>query len=100
MTAYFIVRAEVPADKRDAFDKWYENEHLLDAHKQFGTLSAKRGWSTIDPTIHMAFYEFSDLAAAEAATSPDAIAPLIAEFDKNFPGISRSRQVIDMAQTI
>ena len=35
MTAYFIVRAEVPEAERDAFDRWYETEHLPDAKTAF-----------------------------------------------------------------
>jgi hypothetical protein len=26
--AYFVVRAEVPADERERFDHWYETDHL------------------------------------------------------------------------
>ena len=35
MAAYLIVEAEVEEESRDAFDLWYENEHLPDAIKAF-----------------------------------------------------------------
>ena len=55
MTAYLIVRAEVAEADREAFDHWYETEHLPDALRDFKALSAKRGWSASDPAIHLAF---------------------------------------------
>ena len=64
MTAYLIVRAEVAAADRDAFDHWYETEHLPDAMAAFGTTKARRGWSNLDPGVHLAIYEFDNLERA------------------------------------
>ena len=47
MTAYFIVRAEVNPAARDAFDAWYETEHLPDAVAALGASGASRGWSAV-----------------------------------------------------
>jgi hypothetical protein len=46
MTALFMVRAEVndPGD-REAFDRWYEQEHLPQAAAAFQAIRAWRGWS-------------------------------------------------------
>ena len=41
MTAYFIVRAEVDAEARDAFDAWYETEHLPDAVEALGAAAPR-----------------------------------------------------------
>ena len=42
MSASFIVRAQVmDASVKEAFDRWYEDEHLPDAVKAFG---ARRAW--------------------------------------------------------
>ncbi len=79
MTAYLIVRAQVDPSAHDRFDAWYQNEHLPDAHKVFKALSAKRGWSRFDPDVHIAMYEFADLAAANAVTASDEIKELIRE---------------------
>ena len=51
LSAYLIVRAEVPEAHRQAFDTWYEKEHLPDAIKAFGALSARRGWSDVTPGV-------------------------------------------------
>lgn len=101
MTAYLIVRAEVPADDREAFDHWYETEHLPDAKAAFNVLHAERGWSETEANAHFAFYEFPDLAHAEAATGSDAINALIAEFDRVWQGrVIRTRNVVAIKQKI
>ena len=98
-TAYFVVRATVndPA-KRAAFDAWYQNEHLPDATKAFGITKARRFWSASDPSVHMAMYEFPDLAALERGTGGDALKPLVAEFDRCWPGVTRTREVLVLAE--
>lgn len=100
MTAYFIVRATVanPED-RAAFDTWYETEHLPDAIKAFNARSAMRGWSTIDPSLHTAWYRFDTLAAAESATSGAALKALVAEFDRVWGSrVTRTRDIVPIAQ--
>ncbi|MDP1868906.1 MAG: hypothetical protein Q8L13_21535 [Bradyrhizobium sp.] len=98
-TAYFVVRATVadPA-KRAAFDEWYQKEHLPDATKAFGVTKARRLWSASDPSLHMAMYEFADLAALERGTGGDALKPLVAEFDRCWPGVTRTREVLVLAE--
>ena len=65
MTACFIVRAMViDGTVKNAFDRWYQEEHLADAHKAFNARRASRGWSEVDPNIHYAVYEFDDVTAA------------------------------------
>ena len=100
MTAWLIVRAEVAEADRDAFDRWYEAEHLPDARAAFDARSASRGWSDVDPGVHLAFYEFADLASARAALSGDALGRLIAKFDRNFPEVKRTREVVEIRQAL
>jgi hypothetical protein len=101
MTAYLMVRAQVPDADHDKFDHWYETEHLPDAKKAFGARTAWRGWSTIEPSCHIAFYEFPDLEAANSITGSDAIKELIKEFDRVWQGrVTRTRDVVDILQTI
>ncbi len=102
MGALFIVRAVVadPAD-RAAFDTWYRDEHLPDAIKAFGAQSAMRGWSTLDPSVHTAFYQFDTLAAAEAATSGVGIKALVAEFDRVWDTrVTRTRDIVPIADSL
>jgi hypothetical protein len=98
MPAYLVVRAVVAeADRRD-FDAWYRNEHLPDALKAFNAQNAWRAWSRTDPSVHYAYYQFADVAAAEAVGSSPAIRTLIAEFDARWgTRVTRTREVIEVA---
>ena len=101
MTAYLIVRAEVADADHDAFDVWYEQEHLPDAKAAFGAEAAFRGWSDVTPGIHIAIYEFPDLEKARAVLASHAIKALIAEFDRVWQGrVSRTRDVIEVTQSL
>jgi hypothetical protein len=97
--AYFIVRATVsdPA-KRAAFDAWYSREHLPDAVKTFGAQKAWRFWSVIDPSLHQAMYQFADLAALERATGGEEIKRLVADFNRDWPDVTRTREVLLLAE--
>lgn len=99
--ACFVVRATVadPA-KRAAFDAWYQKEHLPDATKAFGIRKARRFWSASDPALHLAMYEFSDQAALERATGGEALKALIAEFDRCWPDVTRTREVLVLAEEV
>ena len=98
MPAYLVVRAVVAeADRRD-FDAWYRNEHLPDALKAFAAQNAWRAWSRTDPSVHYAFYQFADVAAAEAVGTSPAIRTLISEFDARWgTRVTRTREVIEVA---
>jgi hypothetical protein len=101
MTAYLIVRAKVDPSVKDQFDTWYQNEHLPDAAKAFSPLSAKRGWSRLEESVHIAFYEFPNLAAANDVMESDKIAALIEEFDRHWLGkVTRTREVVEFVQKI
>jgi hypothetical protein len=98
-SAYFVVRATVsdPA-KRAAFDKWYAKEHLPDAAKAFRVTKARRFWSVSDPALHVAMYEFADQASLDRATGGDALKALVAEFDRCWPDVTRTREILVLAE--
>jgi hypothetical protein len=99
--AYFAVRAEVPEAERARFDHWYETDHLPWALRAFGARRAWRCWSRSDPAVHVAFYEFDSVAVAEAATKPDTIQPLVADFDRVWgERVTRRRAILDVVQEI
>lgn len=102
MTAYLIVRAEVQKSDRNAFDRWYETEHLPDAKKVFQAISAQRGWSGDDDMdTHFAIYEFRNLGTARKVMDSDATKKLIAEFDRVWQGrVTRSRELINVSQSL
>ena len=99
MPTDFIVRAVVadPAE-RAAFDAWYRAEHLPDAVKTFGAQKAWRFWSESDPAVHIAQYQFADRATLDHGTRPENMTRLVADFDKAWPAIKRSREIVTLAQ--
>ncbi len=99
--AIFIVRAIVTdASRRAAFDQWYETEHLPDAVKSFGAKRAWRLWSASDPAVHVAMYRFDDKAALERATTGAEMGRLIADFNRDWPEVTRARETLVMAQEV
>jgi hypothetical protein len=97
--AYFVVRATVTdPTKRKAFDEWYQREHLPDAAKAFGVRKAWRFWSVSDPSLHQASYEFADQAALDRAMSGDALKTLVADFDRAWSDVKRTREVLVLAE--
>ncbi|MBC8241423.1 MAG: hypothetical protein H8E30_13245 [Alphaproteobacteria bacterium] len=101
MTAYLIVRAEVDPSVKSQFDTWYQNEHLPDALKAFHAVSAKRGWSSVDANVHVAFYEFPDLEAANTLINSDIMKGFIKEFDRHWAGkVVRTRELVAFSQKI
>ena len=102
MTALFIVRAEVQdPSARDPFDRWYEQEHLPDALNAFNATRAWRGWSEVDDRVHFAFYEFANLADAQAITGSDALKAMVAEFDAKWgERVTRTREIVPVVQNL
>ena len=102
MATSFIVRAQVVDPQvRDAFDEWYQNEHLPDAEKAFGARRAWRGWSEVETNVHYAFYEFDELATVQALPGSPALTAMVAEFDRLWEGkVTRSRDIVHNIQDI
>ncbi|MGI9425975.1 MAG: hypothetical protein ACR2PA_22560 [Hyphomicrobiaceae bacterium] len=98
----FMVRAVVAdPNNRDGFDTWYEKEHLPDALRIFSAKRAWRTWSRSDPSVHIAFYEFANVDAADAVQRSDGIKGMIAEFDRVWGDkVTRSREVLDVVGEI
>jgi len=98
----FVVRAEVPNEAdRAPFDHWYATDHLPWALKAFGAQRAWRLWSRSDPAIHYAFYEFADVADAEALIGSEKIKPLVADFDRVWGDrVPRRREILEIVQEL
>jgi len=101
MSAIFMVRAQVvEASVRTAFDRWYQDEHLPDAREGFAARRAWRGWSALDASVHYAFYEFDDLAHAQAIQGSPAFKRLVADFDRAWgTKVTRTRDFVQVIQT-
>lgn len=102
MNACFIVRAQVvDASVKDAFDRWYQDEHLPEAVTGFGAQRAWRGWSDVDPSVHYAVYEFDDIAKVRAIPGSEALKILVAEFDRAWGDkVVRSRDRVQVVQRV
>jgi hypothetical protein len=97
--AVFVVRATVSdASKRQAFDAWYSREHLPDAVKSFGATKAWRYWSFSEPSLHQAMYQFPDKAALERAINSEDMKRLIADFNRDWPDVTRTRETLLLAE--
>lgn len=98
-SAFFVVRAAVTdATERAAFDRWYETEHLPAAVKAFGVAKAWRFWSLDDPSLHQAMYQFESEAALGAMLKGEALEKLVADFNRDWPNVKRSRETLVLAQ--
>ena len=97
--ALFVARATVAdASKRAAFDAWYSGEHLPDAAKSFGAEKAWRYWSLTDPVLHHAIYQFADEATLDRATRGEHISRLTADFNRDWPEVTRTRELLVLAE--
>jgi len=89
--AYFVVRATVTdASKRAAY--------VPDAVKAFGVSKAWRFWSLDDPSLHQAMYQFDDEAKLAAMLRGDALKRLVADFNRDWPEVMRTRETLVLAQ--
>jgi hypothetical protein len=95
---FFMVRSVVAEPLRQKFDHWYSTDHLPRALKDFKAEKGWRFWSTADASLHYAVYQFADQAKLDAAMKGDVLKALIADFDKNFPTIARTRDFLTMAE--
>ena len=99
--AYLAVRAEVPEAERARFEEWYATDHLPWAMRVFEARRAWRCWSRTDPSLHIAFYEFDSVEAAEATQTAEATKALVADFDRVWAGrVPRRREILEMVQEI
>jgi hypothetical protein len=86
-------------NNREAFDHWYNDDHLPKAVAAFQAVRAWRGWSEVDPSIHYANYEFLDRTHVEAVMKSEALQSLIAEFDRDWgTRAPRTREVVVTSQ--
>ena len=96
---FFVVRATVTdAGKRAAFDAWYSREHMPDAVKTFKAEKAWRFWSVSDPAVHEAVYQFADKASLDRAINGEEMKRLIADFNRDWPGVTRTREILVRAE--
>ena len=48
--------------------------------------------------MHQATYEFADQAATDRATSGEVLKPLVAEWNRRWPEVTRTREILVLAE--
>jgi hypothetical protein len=97
--SFLVVRCTVSDQtKRAAFDGWYRREHLPQAMEAFRCEKSWRFWSETDPAIHQAVYRFAERGQPERALASDGMKKLIADFDADWPGIPRAREILTLSE--
>ena len=90
----FIVMAKVKPEDEDAFNRWYNEDHLPKALERFpGVLSGRR-YKILegeDEYQYMALYEFESYDAMHATVNSTVIQGLIQEFNAAFGEGGRKR---------
>ncbi len=97
---YLMVRSVVSEPGlREKFDHWYSTEHLAWAIDALKAEKGWRFWSKVDPGVHYAVYQFSELADVEAGLKSDGFKALAADYDRTWPvGVTRTRDILSMAE--
>ena len=97
-TTFFLVRAVVAEPLRQTFDHWYSVDHLQWAIKIFKCQKAWHFWSELEPGVHYAVYRFADRAACDAALATDEFKEMVADFNRAFPSVTRTRDIVTLAE--
>jgi hypothetical protein len=66
--------------------------------ESFGAEKAWRYWSLTDPALHHAMYQFADEAALDRATKGENISRLVADFNRDWPEVTRTRELLVLAE--
>jgi uncharacterized protein (TIGR02118 family) len=91
----FMVRANVAPEQEDAFNEWYNREHLPDVMRLPGCLRGARyrvldGLAGDTSYRYLALYEFESEEALRAAATSDYFQELTRKFNEAF-GASSTR---------
>jgi hypothetical protein len=98
--AYLMVRSVVSdAALREKFDRWYSTEHLAWAIDVFKAEKGWRYWSTVEPGVHYAVYQFAAGRDVEAAMKSEGFKELVADYDRTWPaGVTRTRDILNLVE--
>jgi hypothetical protein len=99
--AYLMVRSQVAnAADRQAFDHWYATQHVPMAMDRFRCEKAWRLWSRSDPSVYYALYQFPDMATLRARLDAPGFKELVADFDRAWPQVPRTRDLLEAVQAV
>jgi hypothetical protein len=57
-----------------------------------------RFWSAREAGVHDAVYRLADMASLDAALKSNAYKALAVDFDRSWPAVTRTRDVLDLVQ--
>ena len=86
----FMVRATITAEQEEAFNKWYDEEHVPQVLRYNGAISGRR-YKRIageDKYDYMALYEFKSEETFKGFQASGHLRELRAEYDKYFGTVS------------
>jgi hypothetical protein len=83
----FIVVASIAPEKEEAFNRWYNEDHLPKALERLPGIISGRRYKIMEGAEgykYMAVYEFESYEAMLEATKGEAIKPLIKDYNEKF----------------
>ena len=85
-TILFVVKATIRKDREEAFNRWYNEEHVPQVLQWKGVVSARRYRAILgeDTYQYMAVYELVNEANFRALMESDHMKALRAEYDAHF----------------
>jgi len=89
-TALFVVKATIRKDQEEAFNRWYNEEHVPQFMRFNGAVSARRYRAILgeEKYQYMAVYELADEATLHRLLESQHFKELRAEYDKHFGAAS------------
>lgn len=89
-TVLFVVKATISQDREEAFNRWYNEEHVPQFLEFKGAVSARRYRAIMgeDTYQYMAVYELRDEATFRRLMDSEHMKQLRAEYDANFGAVS------------
>jgi hypothetical protein len=89
-TVLFVVKATITRDREEAFNRWYNEEHVPQFLQFKGAVSARRYKAIMgeDTFQYMAVYELQDEATFRRLMDSEHMKQLRAEYDAHFGPVS------------
>ena len=89
-TVLFVIKASIPRDQEEPFNRWYNTEHCPDVLRFKGAVSARRYKAIMgeDRYQYMAVYEFESEETFQRFLQSDHMASLKKDYDVKFGTVS------------
>ena len=93
-TALFTVKATITPEREQAFNEWYNHEHVPDVFKWKGVVSARRYRAILaeDRYQYMTVYEFESEETLRRFLESGHLDWLKQEYDRNFGSVSERQR--------